>query len=108
MAAASDQVAMQVQIENGLFKTVNGGGSWQQKAFSGKTVRAIAIDPRNNAVLYASVLDSGVYVDREQRRKLDWHQQRPSCEFRAIAACDLRQREQASPCRYRRKWRLQA
>jgi uncharacterized repeat protein (TIGR01451 family) len=61
LAASSAQVAYAGSVNNGLFKTSNGGGSWQQVGFSGKTVRALAVDPRDPQVVWASVLNDGVY-----------------------------------------------
>ncbi len=61
LAAATAQEVYAGSVNNGLFKTSNGGGSWQQVSFSGKTVRALAADPRDTQVVWASVLNDGVY-----------------------------------------------
>lgn len=61
VAAVTAQVAYAGSVNNGLFKTSNSGASWQQIGFAGKTVRALALDPRDSQVLWASVLGEGVY-----------------------------------------------
>lgn len=61
VAAVSAQVAYVGSVNNGLYKTGNGGSNWQQIGFGGKTVRALALDPRNTQVVWASVIGEGVY-----------------------------------------------
>ncbi len=61
VAAVTAQMAYAGSVNNGLFKTSNSGASWQQIGFAGKTVRALALDPRDSQVVWASVLGDGVY-----------------------------------------------
>ncbi len=60
--AATGNTVYAGSMDNGLFKSTNGGGSWQSSDFSGKLVRAIAIDPAATARLVVSVWDDGLYM----------------------------------------------
>ncbi len=44
----------------GVYKTTNGGGTWTQIGFIGKTIRAVAVEPGSPDHVYASVIGEGV------------------------------------------------
>ena len=47
----------------GIFKTIDGGASWhpQGGALDGKSILALAIDPRHNATVFATTDTGGIY-----------------------------------------------
>ena len=61
LAAASPAVVYAGTVNDGVYRSLNGGASWQRMGFAGKTIRALAVDPRNTQVVWASVLGNGVY-----------------------------------------------
>ncbi|MER2599638.1 MAG: hypothetical protein ABTQ73_08965 [Caldilineales bacterium] len=61
LVAASPSVVYAGTVNDGLYRSNNSGTSWQRLQFSGKTVRALAVDPRNPQVIWASVLNDGLY-----------------------------------------------
>ncbi len=46
--------------EEGLYKTIDGGLTWERKGLKGRVVSALASDPSNASIIYAAT-DSGIY-----------------------------------------------
>lgn len=60
LAAVSDRTVYAGSVDNGLFKTSDGALHWSQIALSGRTVRAVEIDPSDPNLIIASSFGDGV------------------------------------------------
>lgn len=61
LASVSADIVYAGSTNNGIYKSRDGGINWATKGFSGKSVRAIAVDARDSQQLYISVLNQGVF-----------------------------------------------
>jgi len=59
----NEEVVYAGTVEGGVFKTIDGGATWQacSQGLRVLDVRALAIDPKNPQVLYAGAENGGVY-----------------------------------------------
>jgi photosystem II stability/assembly factor-like uncharacterized protein len=55
-------------VEGGVFKTADGGATWEKLPFIGKYVYAVTIDPREPGVLYATAWHHGVFRSEDGGR----------------------------------------
>jgi photosystem II stability/assembly factor-like uncharacterized protein len=70
----------------GIFKTINGGASWrpQGNALDGKSILALAIDPRNNATVFATTDTGGIF--RSQNGGEHWSEANAGLKARYVGS----------------------
>ena len=61
--SGKSETEIETDINNrGVYKSVDGGQTWQKKPSVSETIRDITIDPQNTAKIYAANYQNGIYM----------------------------------------------
>ena len=53
---------------NGVYRSMDGGASWTQAGLKDKTVRSLAVNPKDSKIIYAEVQDAGLFKSTDSGR----------------------------------------